>query len=170
MTPTAEDAEPAEPSVAALSLSGGNDDIDGAPPVVPELPLPAEGARVRCEGLTSAAELNGCLGRVVDHEGARVRVRLDGPGGRVVGVKPQNLAVVVGFLDLLKEKVLFKEEVLRRLDPTDRAMLRRVNRAFRAAVGSSSDLSRAGITQEVPLKLNQFVGSIERLAWWGGAS
>jgi hypothetical protein len=62
--------------------------------------------------------------------------------------------------------------VQRRLDPTDRAMVRRVNRGFRAAVESSSDpnLPRAGVTQGLPLKLNQFVGSVERLAWWGGAS
>jgi len=58
------------------------------------------GARVRCEGLTGAAELNGCLGRVVSHEGARAKVRMDAPGGggggRVVSVKPQNLVVVRG--------------------------------------------------------------------------
>ena len=65
---------------------------DGTSPGAPE--LPAVGARVRCEGLTGAAELNGCLGRVLSHEGARAKVRMDGPGGRVVGVKPQNLVVV----------------------------------------------------------------------------
>ena len=54
------------------------------------------GARVRCEGLTGAAELNGCLGRVVSHDGARAKVRMDAAGARVVGVKPQNLVVVVG--------------------------------------------------------------------------
>jgi hypothetical protein len=83
--------EPA-PSLASLSLSsqisdgvggGGGGDAPGAS----ELPLPAVGARVRCEGLTGAAELNGCLGRVVSHEGARAKVLMDGPGGRVVGVK-----------------------------------------------------------------------------------
>ena len=47
---------------------------------------------------------------MVGHEGARARVRLDGPAGRVVGVKPRNLTVAIGLLDLLKEKVLFKEE------------------------------------------------------------
>jgi len=31
----------------------------------PGVPLPAVGARVMCQGLTGAAELNGCLGRVV---------------------------------------------------------------------------------------------------------
>ena len=82
-----------EPSLAALSLSGGG---GGAVPETLEVTLPVVGARVRCEGLTGAAELNGCLGRVVSNEGARARVRMDGPGGRVVGVKPQNLVVVVG--------------------------------------------------------------------------
>jgi len=54
------------------------------------------GVRVRCEGLTGAADLNGCLGRVVSHEGARAKVRIDGggAGARVVGVKPHNLVVV----------------------------------------------------------------------------
>jgi hypothetical protein len=52
---------------------------------------------VRCEGLAGTAELNGCLGRVVSHEGARARVCMDGAGGgRVVGVKPGNLVVTVG--------------------------------------------------------------------------
>ena len=101
------------PSLAGLSLSphissegggGGGGDASGAV----GLPLPAVGARVRCGGLTEfahAAALNGYLGRVVGHAGARARVQLDGPSGRVVGVKPQNLAVVIGLLDLLKEKV-----------------------------------------------------------------
>jgi len=56
----------------------------------------AVGSRVRCEGLAGAAELNGCLGRVVGHAGERVSVRLNGPNGRVVGVKPGNLVIVVG--------------------------------------------------------------------------
>jgi hypothetical protein len=37
----------------------------GDAPGVSELPLPAVGARVRCEGLTGAPEMNGCVGRVV---------------------------------------------------------------------------------------------------------
>ena len=45
-----------------------------------------------------------------------------------------------------------------------------MNRGFRAAVESSTDFPRAGIIQEVLLKLNQFAGSVERLAWLGGAS
>ena len=99
------------PSLAGLSLfshisggsgGGGAGKGGGDAPGPPELPLPAVRARVRCEGLTGAAELNGCLGRVVSHEGARAKVRMDGPGGRVVGVRPQNLAVDVGLLDLLE--------------------------------------------------------------------
>ena len=121
---------------------------------------------MRCEGLTGAAELNGSLGRVVSHEGARARVRMDGPGGRVVGVKPQNLVVVVGLLDLLGLSDLFREEVLRRLDPTDLALLRRVDHACRAAV-ESSFLPRAGVSDEVPLKVSRFVGSVRLLVWVG---
>ena len=64
-------------------------------------------------------------------------------GGRVVGVKPQNLVDVVGLLDLVALPDVFRQEVLQRLDPTDLAILRRVNRGLRAAVESSSDLPRA---------------------------
>ena len=142
-------------------MAGGGGDAPGAP----EPPLPAVGARVRCKGQTGAAELNGCLGRVVSHEGARAKVLMDGPGGRVVGVRSQNLIVVVGLLDLLALSDLFREEVLRQLDPTDLALLRRVNRGFRAAVESSSDLPRAGVSEEVPLKVSQFVGSVPLLGW-----
>ena len=45
----------------------------------PGEPLPAVGARVRCQGLTGAAELNGCLGRVVSHEVRRCRLNLSKP-------------------------------------------------------------------------------------------
>jgi len=40
--------------------------------------------------------------RVVGHAGARARVLMDGDGGHNVGVKPQNLVVVVGLLDVLE--------------------------------------------------------------------
>ena len=56
--------------------------------------LPAVGSRVRCEGLKGAAELNGCVGRVLNHAGDRARVKID--GGRVLGVKAANLVVVAG--------------------------------------------------------------------------
>jgi len=61
---------------------GGGSDASGR---AEDLPLPAVGARVRCEGLAGAVELHDCLGRVESHEGARARVVVDGPGGRVVG-------------------------------------------------------------------------------------
>ena len=90
-------------ALAALSLAHGVVDGGGNPPAAPPKTLPAVGARVRCEGLADAAAagLNGCLGRVESHEGARAKVRMDGAGGRVVGVKPENLVVTVGLLDLL---------------------------------------------------------------------
>ena len=63
---------------------------------------------------------------------------------------------------------LFREEVLRRLDPTDLALLRRVNRA----------LPRAGVSEEVPLKVGRcrltvsklvldapMVSALERAIW-----
>jgi hypothetical protein len=162
-----------KPSLAALSLTGdcGGGEATGASE------LPAVGARVRCEGLTGAAELNGRLGRVVSHEGERARVRMDGRGGhrgRAVGVKPQNLVVVVGLLDLLKaQPELFHREVLGRLDPSDRTSLTRAASALRDMVYPRSifpsGLPRAGTTATAGaarvFKLADFVGSVERLGW-----
>ena len=66
-----------------------------------------------------------------------------------------------------KLPVVFKAEVLPRLEPIDRAMCARVGSASRAAV-VASDLPRAGARQGgrgVPLKLQELCGSVERLAW-----
>ena len=98
------------------------------------LELPAVGARVRCEGLIGAgAELNGCLGRVVGHEeGERARVLMD--GGRGVGMEPRNLVVVFELLDrMLAVPHMFAREVLARLDPADRALVRQAGGALRTA-------------------------------------
>jgi len=135
------------------------------PEASPQMKLPAVGARVRCEGLTGATELNGCLGCVASHEGDRARVQIDGPCSRMVGMRLQNLIVVLGLSDVLQVPGLFAAEVLRRLGPTALALLRRVDHAFRAAVESSSDLPRAGVSEEVPLEVSQFVGSVALLAW-----
>ena len=60
--------------------------------------------------------------------------------------------------------------MLARLDPTARALLRRTARACRAAV-ESSGLQRAGAGCRskaglpCPLKIKNFVGSAELLAW-----
>jgi len=56
---------------------------------------------------------------------------------------------------------VFREELLKRwLDPTDRALLARVARGFKAAVVAS------GLPLVRPrLKLKDFFGSVERLAW-----
>jgi len=55
-------------------------------------------------------------------------------------------------------------KVLPQLDPIDIAMFGRVGPASRAVVVASG-LPRAGATVGVPLQLEQFVGSAERLAW-----
>jgi len=60
---------------------------------------------------------------------------------------------------------LFEAEVLPRMDPTSRAILAQVNRAGRDAVRLPAGLACAGRTVGVPLKLVDFVGSVERLAW-----
>ena len=77
-TPGGGGPEPA-PLLAGLTLEsqisdgGRGEGGGGGDPGAREPPLPAVGARVRCKGLTGAAELNGCLGRVVSHEGVRRR-------------------------------------------------------------------------------------------------
>jgi hypothetical protein len=67
------------------------------------------------------------------------------------------------------------ELVLAQLDPTDCAVLARVAKPFLALV-LANNLPRAGKSAGVPLRLRDFVGSVERLAWakdngcpwWGG--
>ena len=54
------------------------------------------------------------------------------------------------------------KHVLERLDPT--AMLARVAKPWLAVV-LANNLPRAGKGGAVPLKLEDFVGSVERLAW-----
>jgi len=55
-------------------------------------------------------------------------------------------------------------EVLPRLPLTDVALFARVGRSSRAAVVASG-LPRAGANGGAPLKVEDFVGSVERLAW-----
>ena len=50
------------------------------------------------------------------------------------------------------------------LDPSDLTVLAQVGRPWLAAV-LASGLQRAGKSARVPLKLSEFVGSVERLAW-----
>ena len=54
---------------------------------------------------------------------------------------------------------LFQEQVLARLDPTDRGMLRLVNRDLRFTVQSRT------IRHPWTFKVSDFVGSVERFAW-----
>jgi len=65
---------------------------------------------------------------------------------------------------LLELPEVFAAEVLPRLDPADLALVARVGRASRAVVVASS-LPRAGASVGVPLKIKDFVESIELLAW-----
>jgi len=72
------------------------------------------------------------------------------------------------LLDLCQATLdLFEEEVLKRLDPTDRTMVAQVGRPWLAAV-LASGLTRAGKRLPVgaePLTLKAFCTSVERLAW-----
>ena len=67
-----------------------------------------------------------------------------------------------GMLEFLPE--VLEREVLPRLDPVDRTVLAQVARPWLAAVVASG-LIRAGKSAGVPLKIKEFVGSVERLAW-----
>ena len=58
----------------------------------------------------------------------------------------------------------FKMEVLERLDPTDLTLFASVGKAARSAVVASG-LPRAGTTAGMPLKVDDFVGSVALLAW-----
>jgi len=59
---------------------------------------------------------------------------------------------------------LVRDEVLPRLDSTDRAVFAQVGPPLLAAVVASG-LPRAGNSAGVPLKLVEFCGSVGRLAW-----
>jgi len=67
-------------------------------------------------------------------------------------------------IHLLADHPVFRDEVLSRLSPTDRAMLARVDKRC-AAVVALSGLPRAGSSRELPFKVRDFVGSPERLIW-----
>ena len=54
--------------------------------------------------------------------------------------------------------------MLPQLDPTDIAMFARVGPASRAVVVASG-LPRAGVGEGVPLHLEEFCRTVERLAW-----
>ena len=66
------------------------------------------------------------------------------------------------LLGMLPEVLAAK--VLPRLDPTDLAMFAPVGPASRAAVVASG-LLRAGASEGGPLKLREFLGSVELLSW-----
>jgi len=65
---------------------------------------------------------------------------------------------------LIELPAVFAAEVLPRVDPTGRGLIVRVGRASRAVVVASG-LPRAGRSVGVPLKIQDFVGSVELLAW-----
>ena len=78
------------------------------------------------------------------------------------------------LLRLFELPDLFEQEVLKRLDPTDRTMLAQVGRPWLAAVLASA-LSRLPKGVQVRFQLKEFGTSAERLAWakangchWGG--
>jgi len=87
-----------------------------------------------------------------------------GRGGGV-GVDNDSAVSLLALLERFPE--LFHKEILERLDPADRAVLAQVGRLWLAAVAAAMlwDLPRAGKSAGVPLKLVEFLGSAQRLAW-----
>ena len=117
---------------------------------------------------------------------ARWRWRLYGVGGGVGGVDAAR-RVISRWRALVSERKgmlllrlfelphLFEQEVLKRLDPTDRTMLAQVGRPWLATV-LASGLPRLPRGVRVRLQLREFCTSPERLAWakangcpWGGS-
>jgi len=90
-------------------------------------------------------------------------------GMRAMGLITYPSPPLLAFLE--EYPGMFQAEVLPRLDPADRAVLAQVASPLLAAVVAAaaapgaSALSRAGKSAGVPLKLVDFVGSTERLAW-----
>ena len=70
------------------------------------------------------------------------------------------------ILDRLLEDLpeVVERFVLQALDPTAMALLARVRRECHAVV-VSSDLPCAGITEGAPLRVTEFCGTVDRLAW-----
>ena len=85
------------------------------------------------------------------------------PKDKRVAIMPRNAAKMPrnpaedALEDLTLARDLFEEQVLARLDPTERGMLRLVNKDLRRVV-HRSDL---GWT----FKVSDFVGSVERFEW-----
>ena len=76
---------------------------------------------------------------------------------------PPNPSPLLGRL-LVELPDVVAKKVLPLLDPADVAVLAQVGRPWLAAV-LASELPRAGKEGAAPLKLAEFVGSVERLAW-----
>jgi hypothetical protein len=88
-----------------------------------------------------------------------------GPGEEAVGPVAQDDDAPSELLSpLLEEWPDLLRLVLAHLDPTDCTMLARTGKPWLAVV-VANNLPRAGKTAGVRLKLSEFVGSVERLAW-----
>jgi hypothetical protein len=81
---------------------------------------------------------------------------------REIGLITYPSPLLGGLLEKLPE--VLEAEVLTQLEPSDLALVARVGRASRAAVVASG-LPHAGPTGGVPLKIKDFIGSVELLAW-----
>ena len=112
---------------------------------------------------SSSADINPCVrpsvvgqaeGIVFDEDELLGRLR----GNGLITYPSPLLSFLEEYPDLVRD------EVLPRLDSTDRAVLAQVGPPLMAAV-VASDLPRAGKSAGMPLRLKEFCGSVGRLAW-----
>jgi len=91
--------------------------------------------------------------------------RCRGGGGGASAPPPERRRGVSPLNDLLEDLPdFFAAEVLAWLDPTDCAILAQVGRPWLAVV-VANNLPCAGKAGAVPLNVDEFVGSVARLAW-----
>jgi len=134
----------------------------------PPLPPPPASAHVAASQTPAAGERSFphhvvCLSGEVGEDEVVDKLGLAGLNWlRATGLLTYPSPVLGRLFDRLPD--IFAAEVLPRLDPADRAVVAQVGPLWLAAVVASS-LPRAGKFTGMPLKLNEFVGTVPRLAW-----
>ena len=108
--------------------------------------------------------LSGALAALLGHAESAERISEESLLGRLreAGLINYPSPLLGALLERLPE--VLAAEVLPQLDPADRAVVAQVGRPWLAAVVASG-LPLAGKTAGVPLKVEEFVGSVGRLAW-----
>jgi hypothetical protein len=117
----------------------------------------------RLGGCAGHGDGRGSVGTGV--EGPDDRAQGANSGGRPADAVADDDAPSALLEPLLEEwRDVLVKHVLARLDPTDCALLAQVGKPWLAVV-VANNLPRAGQGGAVPLKIADFIGSVERLAW-----